>query len=115
MRFELVRPEKQGQFDLFSMENANYREFVSSDGWVLHEYEDGPNGIPVKFLFSRLLLNLFFNLGHLFGWFIGLWLLLRFQWTHALGFAVVLWLVFTLIFLPMMLGYAGLVAANRVA
>jgi hypothetical protein len=111
---EFARPEGEKiRFDLRPTEQGGYREFVNSDGWVMREYEEGPTGRPEKFRFGRLLLNVFFNFAHLLGWFIALWLLLRFQWAHALGFAIVMWLAFTLIFLPMMLGYAGLVAANR--
>jgi hypothetical protein len=58
-------------------------------------------------------LNLFFNFGHLIVWFLGLWLLLRFQWGHALGFAVVAWLVMTLTILPMLLSYAGAAASGN--
>jgi hypothetical protein len=112
---EIEKPDKTTmRFDLAPQGTGQYRSFVSADGWVLMEIPgDGPIKGPSKFSFGKLILTLFFNAAHLAGWFIGLWLLLRFQWTHALGFAVVLWLVFTLVVLPMMLSYAGLVAANR--
>lgn len=106
------------RFDLAPTPDGGNREFVSSDGWVLTEKPGaggGPTGEPTKFRFLRLFLNLFFNGAHLVAWFLCLWVILRFQWTHALGFAVILWTAFTLLFLPMMLGYAGLVAANRQA
>ncbi len=91
-----------------------YGYFVSQDGWVIEvDKYNAPTGIPVKFFYGRLIWNLAFNFGHLFGWFIALWVVLRFQWPHALGFALVLWVLFTLIFLPMLLGYAGEVAVSR--
>jgi hypothetical protein len=112
--FEIEIPDKENmRFDLTPTEPGAYRDYVSKEGWTIREYEEGPTGVPVKFGPARFFWNLFFNFGHLVCWFIGLWLLLRFQWAHALGFAVVLWLVATLFILPMMLGYAGLVAANR--
>lgn len=103
------------RFELTPTEQRDYRQFVSKDGWVIREYEEGPTGLPVKFRWGRWFINLFFNFGHLVMWFVGLWLVLRFQWTHAIGFALILWLIATLIFLPMLLGYAGLVSANRSA
>src|SRR5437016_14176846 len=107
MRVDLVK----------SAEEAN-REFMRADGWVITELPGaggGPHVVPYKFRWGRWFANLFFNFGHLVVWFLGLWVILRFQWAHALGFAVVMWLIVTLIFLPMLLGYAGLVAANRAA
>jgi hypothetical protein len=101
MRFD-AQPAEPGQ---------PYREFQSSDGWVMREYEDGPTGLPIKSRFSRVILNMFYG-AHFVGWFLALWLILRFHWTHALGLAVVLWLVMTLTFLPMMLGYAAEVAVE---
>ena len=88
--------------------------FVTSDGWIMQEDRYGrPTGIPVKSFYGRLILNFLFNIAHFVGWFLGLWLLLRFQWTHALGLAVVLWVVATLILLPMLLEEAGKVAQAR--
>jgi hypothetical protein len=47
-------------------------------------------------LFTYFLLNVgFFVL-----WFVGLWLLLRFQWLHALGLAVVLWVIAIIFVVP---------------
>ncbi len=113
---EIQKPdETKMRFNLVPTEVGGYREFVSPDGWVMREYEEGPTGTPVRFRFTRLLANVFFNAGHLVVWFLGLCLILRFQWGHALGFAVVMWLIVTLVILPMVLGYAGLVAANRQA
>jgi hypothetical protein len=101
------------RFSLTPTEQSDYRQYVSQDGWVIREYEDGPTGLPIKFRFTRLLWNLIFNFVHFVGWFAALWLLLRFQWAHALGLAVIFWVIATLVFLPIFLGYAGLVAANR--
>jgi len=111
---EIEKPDgTKMRFDLTPTTESDYRQFESRDGWVIREYEEGPTGVPIRFRFGRLLLNLFFNACHFVGWFLGFWVLLRFQWSHALGLAVVLWLIFTLTMLPMMLGYAGSVAANR--
>jgi hypothetical protein len=102
------------RFDLTPTDVEEYRSFVSADGWTIREYRnDGPTGLPVRFRFTRLLWNVFFNVAHLVAWFLGLCLILRFQWVHALLLALVMWAAVTLIFLPMMLGYAGEVAAAR--
>jgi hypothetical protein len=81
----------------------------------MKEFDDGPNGMPSIFLWSRFLMTLFLNFGHFLLWWLCLWLLLRFQWSHALGLGFVLWLVFTLFFLPMLLGYAAEVAESNAA
>jgi len=99
------------RFDLQEMETGGYRDFASADGWVIREY-DGPTGLPFKYSFWRLVVNVFFNVGHFIGWFLAFWVILRFQWSHSLGFAVVMWLVISLTFLPMILGYAAEVAAR---
>ncbi len=112
MRFDLVEL-KSGSFDLVDTKRGQYRQFVSSDGWVITEYEEGPTGLPVRFRWSRFLLNIFFNAAHFGAWFLGLWLVLRYPWLHALGLAAVMWLAMTLLILPMMLGYAGQVSEAR--
>jgi hypothetical protein len=112
IRFNLVVIEA-GRFELVDSKRAQYRHFASDDGWEMTEYEEGPTGMPVRFRWSRFFWNIFFNVAHFVGWFLGLWLLLRFQWGHALGLAVVMWLIMTLLILPMMLGYAGEVSEAR--
>ncbi len=112
IRFNVVVTEA-GRFELVDSRRAQYRHFASDDGWDITEFEEGPTGLPVRFRWSRFLLNIFFNGAHLVAWFVGMWLLLRFQWGHALGLAVVMWLVMTLLMLPMMLGYAGEVSEAR--
>jgi hypothetical protein len=112
MRFNRVESEA-GRFDLVDSKRAQYAQFASDDGWVITEYEEGPTGLPVRFRWSRFFWNIFFNFAHLVAWFIGLWLLLRYQWAHALGLAVVMWLIVTLLVLPMILGYAGQVSEAR--
>ena len=112
MRFDLLELQS-GRLDLVDTKRGQYRQFVSSDGWVITEYEEGPSGLPVRFLWSRFLLNVFFNAAHFGAWFLGLWFLLRYQWLHALGLAAVMWLVMTLVILPMLLGYAGQVSEAR--
>jgi hypothetical protein len=112
MRFDVLKLQS-GRFDLVDTNRGQYRQFVSSDGWVITEYEEGPSGLPVRFRWSRFLLNVFFNAAHFGAWFLGLWFVLRYQWLHALGLAAVMWLVMTLVILPMMLGYAGQVSEAR--
>ena len=101
------------RFDRLRGDSGPYRQFVSRDGWTMIEFEEGPTGIPRKFHFGLLIWNILFNSLHFLGWFIGLWLILRFQMMHALGLAIVLWAIMTLTMLPMILGYAGYVAENR--
>jgi hypothetical protein len=101
------------RFEPAEVGTGEYPRFVSKDGWSMPEFETGPNGLPQRFQFWRLLLNLFFNGAHLFVWFVVLWVLLRFQWPHALGLAAVLWVVATLILMPMMLSYAASVSESR--
>jgi len=112
IRFNEVVTEA-GRFELVDSKRAQYRHFASDDGWEMTEYEEGPTGMPVRFRWGRFFLNIFFNFTHFGGWFLGLWLLLRFQWGHALGLAVAMWLIMTLLMLPMMLGYASQVSEAR--
>jgi hypothetical protein len=103
------------RFDLTPSGVDDYRMYVGPSGWSIREWtkEGQPSGLPERFRFTRLLLNVFFNLAHLVGWFIVLWAILRFQWSHALGFALVMWLAVTLTVLPMMLFYAAETAEGR--
>jgi hypothetical protein len=94
---------------------GSYGEFVNDKGWVMKEYDDGPTGMPTVVRHGRFLMTLFFNLLHFLLWWLCLWLLLRFQWSHALGLGFVMWLVFTLFFLPMLLGQAAEVAESNAA
>jgi hypothetical protein len=94
-------PEKEG------------KNFKREPGQDLHYYDktgrtidEGDLGQVQQFHADWLLWNIVFNGLHLAVWFVGLWLLLRFQWSHALGFAVCLWLVMTLFPLPMLLDFA---------
>ncbi len=91
-------------------DNVQYR---SKDGWVMKEYGGIPTGLPERFVLGRFILNVLFNVGHWVGWFIALWLILRFQWLHALGLAIVFWSVVTLSVLPMMLTYSAYIATIR--
>ncbi len=101
------------RFDWVRDDTGPYRIFASKSGWSMIEFEEGPTGVPRKFHFLLLIWNLLFNGFHFLGWFVALWLILRFQMMHALGLAIVLWAVMTMTMLPMMLGYAGQVAENR--
>lgn len=101
------------RFDLVPAALGSYRSFASKDGWSMIEFTEGPTGIPRKFNFALLIWNIVFNVFHLLGWFVVLFLLLRYQLMHALGLAIVLWAIMTLTMLPMLLGYAGQVAESR--
>ena len=102
------------RFDFVPGERGTYGYFTGPDGWIIEVDKNfAPTGIPVKFNFLLLIVNLIFNFGHFVGWFLALWVILRFQWTHALGLAFVIWLAFTIIVVPMLLGYAGEVAVAR--
>lgn len=94
-------------FEEVKAESGKYREFVTKDGWVLVEYENGPNGQATCFRLGRLAINLFLNFFHISLWFICFWLLLRFQWGHALGLACVMWLIMSIAVLPMIFEQAG--------
>jgi hypothetical protein len=106
IRFNLSVPEEKRQ-------QGAYRQFVSSDGWVITETETGPSDNPEKSQFGRLLLFFFVHAFHLVLWFVCLWLLLRFQWSHALMTALVLWIIASLIIVPMLVGYAADVSRAR--
>jgi hypothetical protein len=82
-------------------------EFISKDGLVIKTDTNGPTGIPTKFSIGRLVWNLSLNIIHLLVWYLGLWLILRFQNLHALGLAIVMWLIMTLAILPMVLSSAA--------
>ena len=92
---------------------GSYGEYVSDTGWIMKEYGDGPTGIPTIFRWGRFLAILFLNFVHFLLWWLCLWLLMRFQWAHALGLAFVMWLIFTLMILPMLIGYAVETAERR--
>lgn len=95
--FQLVEETGRGQ----------YREFVDKDGWVMIEFEGGPNGVATAFDLGRFLINMFLNFFHVSLWFMSLWLLLRFQWSHALGLAFVMWVLMSLAVLPMLFEQAA--------
>jgi len=118
---EAIELEHQGEkfrftrLDETKVSAGQFPEFISDQGWTMKVYESGPTGIPNMFDTGRFLANLFFNFTHLALWFVGLWLLARFQWSHALGIGFCMWLLFTLAFLPMMLEYAARVAQAKPA
>ncbi len=77
--------------------------YVEKDGSrTITEGQIRRGALPVSssgVLFVYFLLNL----ALLVAFFLGLWLLLRFQWPHALGLGVALWLLMTVVVLPMLL------------
>jgi hypothetical protein len=100
VRFER-RPVEKG-------EKTAFTEFVSADGWVMKAEKN--MGLPESGSWGRFILIAFLNGFHLALWFVGLWLVLRFEWLHALILGGVLWLVMTLAVVPMLLNQAGAVA-----
>ncbi len=110
---DLNHDGEKHRFELQPTSAGDYRTFATPDGWVMKEFEDGPTGQPLKFRWGRFLSNVLLNALHLAAWFLGLWVLIRFQWAHALGLACLLWVVVTLTVLPMLLGHAAGVAQER--
>ena len=107
LQFDLVKPPAgESQYD--------YRQFVcTKGGWVLTEYNDGPDGIPTAFRYTLLLINLVLNSVHLALWIVCLWLLTRFFLGHAMLIGFILWLVTTLLLMPILLSYSGGVAQQQ--
>jgi hypothetical protein len=105
---EAIEIEAEGakkRFERTKRGEGEYPKFVSSDGWYIYEYDDGPRGIPERGAWGRVLGNLFLNFFHLALWFACLWLILRFQWLHALMLAPVIWIAMTLLVIPLTLSY----------
>jgi hypothetical protein len=95
------------------IERGKYNEFVSSDGWVIRETDEGPSDNPEKSRWGRLVIFVLLHALHLGLWFACLWLLLRFQWGHALVAALILWLFLSILVVPMLVGYAVDVSRAR--
>jgi hypothetical protein len=117
---ERILIEDGGKTAVFEPERDAKGNFRREQGQNLFYYdksgrfiEEGNPGQIQRFHWDWLLWNVLFNLLHLGLWFVGLWLVLRYQWAHALGFAVCLWLTMTLFPIPMVMDYAQ--AAFRVA
>jgi len=110
---ELEHEGEKFRFTESKIKTGQFPEYVNDQGWVMKFNDLGPTGIPTAFRTGRLLANLFFNFTHLALWFVGLWLLARFQWSHALGLGFCMWLLFTLAILPMMLEFAARVAQTQ--
>jgi hypothetical protein len=94
--YKLVRPAG-GKFK--EGEEARFQEEGGSR--VLSESDVKAGARRTTFRLGLVVVNVIFNALHFALWFVGLWLLLRYQWAHALGLAVVLWVVMTLAVLPM--------------
>jgi hypothetical protein len=103
--------EEEGQKVRFNADltpDGNFKK--DKDGYVAYREEGGKGRKMTDAYVGRLevphgsttFLIILLSLLHLLVWFLGLWLLLRFQWGHALGLAVVLWLVLTLTIVPML-------------
>jgi hypothetical protein len=98
---------------VFVPERGAAKNFKREPGQYLHYYDksgltidEGNLGQVQRFHWDWLVWNVLFNMLHLGLWFVGLWLLLRYQWSHALGLAAALWLAMTLFPIPMILEYA---------
>jgi hypothetical protein len=105
--------EEDGQRAQFNAEltpDGNFKK--DQNGYVSYREEGGKRRVMTDAYIGRLdvphgwttFLIVLLSLSHLLVWFLGLWLLLRFQWGHALGLAVVLWLVLSFSIMPMLFG-----------
>jgi hypothetical protein len=99
--------DREGKFKRRPNEPLRYTD---EKGRVMLE---GALGQIESFRTGRFLANLLLNLAFLGSAFLGLWLLVRFQWLHALGQAVVLCLLLLLFVMPQLLSMAERVAQER--
>ncbi len=103
--FEPERDE-QGNFKRRKVPGGSSEEpllYRDEKGRVMQE---GSLGQRAVFRGGRLLGNVVLNLALFASAFLGLWLLLRFQWAHALGQAIVLCLLLLLFIIPQLLSRA---------
>ncbi len=118
---KIIAVSKDGQRDVFVPDKENGHFKVGPNESLRYrddrgrEMVEGYLGQVSTRHYTWLLTNLLLNFLHLVVWFLGLWLLLRYQWAHALGLAVVFWGVTTLFVLPQVLGQAEKVARSRAA
>lgn len=118
---EIIATDKNGQEHVFKPKTDAKGVFQKTENGQVRYYEEGnPKrymdesaiGHITIFHFGWLLMTLILNFGFLIVWFVGLWLLLRFEWPHALGLAFVAWLI-SLFILPMILTQAEKVRKER--
>jgi hypothetical protein len=95
----------------FGREVKEPLRYIDEKGRVMEE--DSLGQLASRFRWGRFLGNCLLNFLFLAVVFVGLWLILRFQWPHALGQAVVLWAVMLLFVLPPLLTRAEQVAQQR--
>jgi hypothetical protein len=100
-------PEMEQDEKHYKIKQGQALQYRDDLGRVMSEDRVGQLSIP---RWGRFWGNVLLYLGFLAVWFLGLWLLLRFQWMHALGIAVVFWLVMTIVVLPMLLTKVAAVA-----
>jgi hypothetical protein len=93
---------------------GNTPHYVEAGGRhrVLSE-EDVRRGELSVARYGPLFVMLFLNGFHFLLWFLGLWLLLRFQWLHALGLALVLWVATTGTLVQLLLSRTQELAESR--
>jgi hypothetical protein len=112
---EAVLIEYQGEKVRFEpvkkVEEGDSLEFISDGGWSMKVYNRMITGQPRRSDFGYFLGVVLLNLFHWALWFIGLWLVLRFQWPHALLLSMALWVAATLFVLPLLLPAAAELAA----
>jgi len=104
-RYTLTK-DAQGRLD-YRDANGNYkmrtgRSLLYHDARGREMSEDNLGQIST-FRWGVFLGAAFLNAFHLALWFVGLWLLLRFQWSHALGLAAIFWLISTVLIVPTLL------------
>src|SRR5262249_15796468 len=88
----------------YKVEPGQDLRYVDDHGRVMTE---GNMGRIYTFRSGVFFTYAFLNVFLLVVWFLGLWLLLRYQWSHALGLAVVCWLAMILLIIPMMVARGG--------
>jgi hypothetical protein len=119
---KIIAVQEDGERDVFEPIRDAQGHFQEAPDGSLHyrdsrgrEMVEGYYGLVSTRRYGWLLTYMLLNFLHLVVWFLGLWLLLRYQWAHALGLAVVFWGVNTLFVLPQVLGLAERVARERAA
>jgi hypothetical protein len=99
--------------------NGNFKP--SDDGYVYYRDPKDRTLVEGQFYYrstprrSWMLVGFVLHALLLIAWFLGLWLLLHFQWAHALGQAAVLWVLMLMFVMPPLLSRAEEVARQRAA
>jgi hypothetical protein len=103
------KDEEVGVFEKQKAETGSYTQYRDKSGRTMSAFSLGQ---VTTFQTWRVVATVLVNLLYGGVWFVGLWLLLRFQWTHALIQAVVAWIVTLLFVVAPLLSYAERLAAG---